>query len=87
MSRYIDETPYLTFAEAEMADDNSPEVFLRSHFPEATDHQVQSFILYSISKFHAGVVSGLEISGVDPIGEVEAYQLGVKEGLARNQNS
>ena len=75
--------PYLPTAEAVVAVDNGPELYLRSLFPDATDEQVASFTLYTIAKFHEGIVQGLEIAGNDPINELEAYQLGVQEGLDR----
>jgi hypothetical protein len=77
-NRYI---PYLATAEAIVETDNSPELFLRSLVPSATDEQIASFCLYTIGKFHDGIIQGLEIAGCDPIGEVEAFQTGVQEGF------
>ncbi len=78
MSEYI---PYLPTAEAIIETDRSPELFLRALFPEATDEQIESFKLYTIAKFHDGIIQGLEIAGCDSINEIEVYQMGVREGL------
>ncbi len=77
--------PYLPTAEAVVAADSGPELFILSIFPDATDEQVALFIFYTIAKFHDGIIQGLEIAGREPIGEVEAYQLGVDEGLGRSK--
>lgn len=74
---------FLCTAESIVQADNSPELFIRSLFPEATNEQIATFRLYTIGKMHDGIVQGLVIAGRNPIGEVEAYQIGVNEGLSR----
>jgi hypothetical protein len=74
--------PYLALAEAIIQSDNSPELYLLSLFPNATKEQIASFILYSIGRYHAGMIQGLEISDYcDPIGLMDAYQAGINEGI------
>ena len=77
--------PYLTLSSEVVSSEHDPELFLRSLFPEATDEQIALFIIYTIGKFHDGVIMGLDIAGRDPIGEVEADQIGVQDGLKRYQ--
>ncbi len=77
--------PYLTLSEEIIAADHDPGLFLRSLFPDASDEQVALFALYTVGKFHDGVIQGLEIAGRDAIGEVEAYRIGVTEGFERAQ--
>lgn len=76
--------PYLATAEAVMEASHDPQLFLLSLFPEATAEQIAWFEHYTAGKILDGIHLGLEICGIDPIGEVEAYQLGVQEGLSRN---
>ncbi len=80
-------TPYLALAEAVVDADSSPELFLHSLFPEASETQLAYFILYTIGKFHDGIMLGLEVAGRDPIDEVSAYQIGVQDGLDYGQKS
>lgn len=77
--------PYLTLSSEVIYSEHNPALFLRSMFPEATDEQIALFTIYTIGKFHDGVLMGLDIAGRDPIGEVEAYQIGVQDGLKREQ--
>lgn len=72
--------PYLATAEAITEVDDSPDLFLRSLFPDATFEQVVLFRLYTLGKLHDGIMLGLEVTGHDPIGEIEAYQQGIKDG-------
>jgi hypothetical protein len=78
--------PYLAIAEAEIKYDNSPELYLLSLFPNATPEQIASFNLYSLAKFHDGLVHGVRITGEadNQMTVIEAYNLGVSEGIARN---
>jgi hypothetical protein len=39
------------------------------------------FTLYTIGKVHEGIVLGIDITGHDPVGEIEAYKVGVQEGF------
>lgn len=83
---YIDNgeyIPYLTLSKEVISSDHDPKLFLTSLFPEATAEQIELFIYYTIGKFLDGVLMGLDIAGRDPIGEVEAYQIGVNDGLNR----
>lgn len=73
--------PYLATAEAVVGTDNSPELFLRSLMPYITPEQLDIFILYTIGKILDGINLGLDITGHDPVGEVEAYKIGVQEGF------
>jgi len=90
MSEFSSEVhiPYLSIAEEVMKNDDSPEQYLLSLFPNATLEQIASFNLYSLSKLHDGIVHGVELCSDrdDQMSVVEAYQLGVKEGQARNDD-
>lgn len=77
--------PYLRLSEEVIKADHNPGLFLRSLFPNATEEQVAIFNLYTVGKFHDGVIQGLEIAGRDAIGEIEAYKMGVTEGFNRSQ--
>ena len=77
--------PYLTLSSEVVSSEHDPGLFLRSLFPGATDEQIALFTIYTIGKFHDGVLMGLDIAARDPIGEVEAYQIGVQDGLKREQ--
>lgn len=75
--------PYLSVAEACMAADDTIDPFLLSLFDDVTAAQRYKFWQYVLGKFHDGIEVGLGISGSDPIGEIEAYKLGVTEGERR----
>ncbi len=79
--------PYLPTAEACLEADESPDLFFRSIVPDASDEQVGLFYLYTLGKLHDGIILGLDICGRDPIGEVEAYQFGVEDGLSRRKET
>lgn len=82
MDTYI---PYLATAEAITAGDDSPELFLRSLFPGATDEQIASMRLYTTGKILDGIHYGLALSSEDPIGSLEAYRMGEIDGFERAQ--
>ncbi len=77
--------PYLTLSEEAILSEHNPKLFLLSLFPNASIEQIELFKLFAIGIFHNGLLMGLEVTGEEPIGEIEAYQMGVKDGL--NQRS
>jgi hypothetical protein len=79
--------PYLPTAEACLEADESPDLFLRSLVPDASDEQIEKFRYFILGILHDGIMLGLDICGHDPIGEVESYQLGVEDGLNRRQET
>jgi len=74
-----DEAAYLNLSREIVRIDISPELFLRSHFPEATQEQIDTATDFIVGVHHKGVHLGLEISE-KTIDEVDAYQLGLNDG-------
>lgn len=83
METYI---PYQATAEAITAGDDSPELFLRSLFPDATDEQITSMRLYTTGKILDGIHYGLALISEDPVGPLEAYRIGEADGFERAQS-
>lgn len=81
MSEYIDTyVPYEATAEVIAASDDSPELFLRSLFPDATYEQIQTLRLYTAGKILDGIHYGLALSTEDPISPLRAHLMGVEDG-------
>lgn len=38
---------------------------------------------FALGMIHEGIILGLNISGRDPIGEVEAYQSGIRDAIGQ----
>lgn len=79
--------PFEATASSIIASDKTHARFLIALFPEATKEQIACFALYLTGIMHDGILMGLDLSGCNPIGEIEAYQIGVKEGLNRKSES
>ncbi|HUP26324.1 MAG TPA: hypothetical protein VM124_01595 [Candidatus Limnocylindrales bacterium] len=72
--------PYHATAEAMAGQDDSPALFLRSLFPDATDEQVAQFEEYTAGKILDGIYYGLEATSNEPVAPIEAYRFGRAEG-------
>lgn len=77
------DVPYYTTAAEVVAADDSPELFLRSMFPEATPEQIELTKLYTIGKLLDGIDIGLGLCDSDDnISKVdEAFLRGVRAAL------
>ncbi len=78
---------YFTLALAAAQEESNPDVFFLTHFPYLTDEELELIRLFVATKIHDGIRTGLDICGRDPMGEIEAYQEGVRDGLEQGRNS
>lgn len=74
--------PYEATARHIVRSDETLEPFLRALLPGLTASQVQIITERFVGAVHDGITIGLDMSeGDDPMDVIDAYQLGVQDGL------
>ena len=76
-----DETPYLTWAEEEVAATHDLGTWVDAHKGVSRDEMVDSVTDLVVGALHRGMLLAFDVTGVDPISEIEIHSQGVKEGI------
>lgn len=75
------ETPYLTWAEEEVAATHDIETWVDVHNGITRDELVVAVTDLVVGALHRGMLLAFDITGTDPIGEIDAHSQGVSEGI------